>query len=260
MKQIILLSAIIIAAFSCNQKQTKEYAKNADVLADNLKGNVKQTVTTDYKVDSSGKIGEQDSCCVLTTKYDEKGYTTEYENDDKSGKNKEMTTVTHDENGNAKDIKNTKNGNQVSSITVMSDSAGKYLQAKEYDSANHLKFYYTDFSQNEYGQLTGMKRYHADSSLNETIASNYNNSILRGQEVKDSVGKVIYSSNSKFDDKNHVIEFESKNVNKDSTVNTFIKYKYSGFDGQDNWIERTEFDKNGKPVKITKREITYYKE
>jgi len=225
MKQIILLSAITIAAFSCNQKHTKDYAKNADVLADNLKGNVKQTVTTDYKADSSGKMGEQDSCCVLTTIYDEKGYATEYENDDKSGKNKEMTTVSHDENGNVKDIKNTKNGNAVSSITVMSDSAGKYSQAKEYDSANHLKFYYTDFSQNEYGLLTSMKKYNADSSLSETIASNYNNSILKGQEVKDSVGKVIYSSNAKFDDKNHVIEFESKNVNKDSTINTFIKYK-----------------------------------
>jgi hypothetical protein len=260
MKQIILLSAITIAAFSCNQKHTRDYAKNADVLADNLKGNVKQTVTTDYKADSSGKMGEQDSCCVLTTIYDEKGYATEYENDDKSGKNKEMTTVSHDENGNVKDIKNTKNGNAVSSITVMSDSAGKYSQAKEYDSANHLKFYYTDFSQNEYGLLTSMKKYNADSSLSETIASNYNNSILKGQEVKDSVGKVIYSSNAKFDDKNHVVEFESRNVNKDSTVNTFIKYKYNGFDGQDNWIERTEFDKNGKPVKITKREITYYKE
>ena len=260
MKRIILLSAIILAAFSCNQKHAKEYAKNADVLADNLKGNVQQTVATDYKADSSGKIGEQDSCCVLTTKYDEKGYASEYESDDKSGKNKEMTTVTHDENGNAKDIKNTKNGNTVSSIAVISDSAGKYSQAMEYDSANHLKFYYTDISQNEYDLITNMKKYNADSSLSETIASNYNNSILAGQEVKDSVGKVIYSSNAKFDDKNHAIEFESKNVNKDSTVNTFIKYKYNGFDGEDNWIERTEFDKNGKPVKITKREITYYKE
>lgn len=260
MKQIILLSAIIIAVFSCNQKHTKEYAKNADVLADNLKGNVQQTIATDYKADSTGKIGEQDSCCVFTSKYDEKGYATEYESDDKSGKNKEITTMSHDENGNMKDIKNTKNGNAAFSITIMSDSAGKYLQANEYDSANHLKFYYTDFLQNGFGALTSMKKYNADSSLSETIASNYNNSILKGQEVKDSVGKITYSSDTKFDDKNHVIEFESKNVTKDSTINTFIKYKYNGFDGQDNWIERTEFDKNGKPVKITKREITYYKQ
>jgi hypothetical protein len=259
MKQIILLSAIIIAA-SCNQKHAKDYAKNADVLADNLKGNVEQTVATDYKADSSGKMQEQDSCCVFTAKHNESGYATEYESDDRSGKNKEITTVSHDENGNVKDIKNTKNGNAVSSIKVMSDSAGKYLQAMEYDSANHLKFYYTDFSQNQYGGLTSMKKYNADSSLSESITSNYNNTILKGQEVKDSVGKVTYSSDSKFDDKNHVIEFESKNVKKDSTVNTFIKYKYNGFDSQGNWIERTEFDKNGKPVKITKREISYYKE
>ena len=259
MKKVIFLSAIIVVAFSCNQKKAQEYAKNADVLADNLKGNVQQTVATDYKIDSSGKMGEQDSCCVFTTKYDEKGYITGYNSDDKSGKNKEVGTMSHDENGNMKDIKNTKNGNAVSSITVLTDSAGKYSLAKEYDSANHLKFYYTDLSQNEYGQLTAMKKYNADSSLSGTMASNYNNSILTGQEVKDSVGKVIYSSNMKFDDKNNVVENDSKNVTKDSAVNKVIKYKYDSFDDQGNWTERTELDENGKPVKITKREITYYK-
>jgi hypothetical protein len=30
-------------------------------------------------------------------------------------------------------------------------------------------------------------------------------------------------------------------------------------DGTGNWTERTQTDENGKPVKITKREITYYK-
>ncbi|MEO6893906.1 MAG: hypothetical protein ABI136_02665 [Ginsengibacter sp.] len=258
MKKIIFLSTIIVVAISCNQNK-QEYSKNADVLADNLKGNVQQTVATDYKADSSGKMGEQDSCCVLTTKYDEKGYVTEYDSDDKSGKNKEVGTLSHDENGNMKDMKNTKNGNAVSSITVLTDSAGKYSLAKEYDSANHLKFYYTDISQNEYGQLTGMKKHNADSSVSGMMVSKYNNSILTDQEVKDSTGKVIYSSNMKFDDKNNVVENDSKNITKDSTVNKVIKYKYDSSDDQANWTQRTELDENGKPVKIVKREITYYK-
>ena len=258
MKKIIFLSAVFIIAFSCNQKK-QEYAKNADVNADNLKGDVQQTVATDYKADSSGKIGEHDSCCVLTTKYDEKGYITEYDSDDKSGKNKEVGTMSHDDKGNMKDMKNTKNGNVVSSITVLTDADGKYSLAKEFDSANHLKFYYTDISQNEFGQLTGMKKHNADSSLSGTMASNYNNSILTGQEVKDSVGKLVYSSNMKFDDKNNMIENDSKNVTKDSTINKVTKYKYDSFDDQGNWTERTELDENGKPVTIIKREITYYK-
>lgn len=258
MKKIIFLSAIIIVVFSCNQK-SQEYAKNADVLADNLKGNVQQTVATDYKTDSSGKMGEQDSCCVSTTKYNEKGYVTEYESDDKSGANKEVGTLSHDDNGNMKDIKNMKNGNTVSSITVVSSPEGKYTSAMEYDSANKLKFYYTDISQNDFGQLTGMKKYNADSSLSGTMVSKYNNNLLTDQEVKDSVGKLIFSSSMKFDDKNNVVESDSKNVTKDSTVSKIKKYKYDSFDDQGNWTQRTELDENGKPVKITKREITYYK-
>ncbi len=258
MKKIIFLWATIVVAFSCNQEK-QEYSKNADVLADNLKGNVRQIVATDYKGDSSGKMREQDSCCVLTTKYNEKGYVTEYDSDDKSGANKEVGTLSHDDNGNMKDMKNTKNGNEVSSITVLTGPDGKYTFAMEYDSTNKLKFYYTDFSQNDYGQLTGMKKYNADSSLSGAMISKYNNSILTDQEVKDSTGKVIYSSNMKFDDKNNVVENDSKNVTKDSTVNKVIKYNYDSFDDQGNWTQRTELDENGKPVKITKREITYYK-
>ena len=61
MKKIIFLPAMVIAiSFSCNQ-QAKETPKNSDLLLDNLKGNVEQTVATDYKVDSSGAIGEQDA-------------------------------------------------------------------------------------------------------------------------------------------------------------------------------------------------------
>src|SRR5665213_598403 len=205
MKKIIFFSAIIAFSFSCNQKK-QEYPKNADARADNLKGNVQETVATDFKADSSGKIGEQDSCCVATTKYDERGYATEYDNNDKSGENKEMTTYTRFDNGAMKDLKNTKNGNQVSSITILTDSAGNYTMAKEYDSANKLKFYYTDISQNDYGQLTGMKKHNADSSLSGSMIANFNNSIFTGNEEKDSVGKVVFSSSVKLDDKNNVVE------------------------------------------------------
>jgi hypothetical protein len=259
MKKIIFLSAVITVSFSCNQK-TQEYAKNTDIRVDNLNGNVQQTVSTDYKIDSSGKMGDQDSCCVVTSKYDEKGYITEYNSDDKSGKNKEAETFTHYDNGAMKDIKDSKNGNPVSSISIQTDSAGKYTKAMEYDSANHLKSYYTDITQNDYGQLTGMKKYNADSSLSSSMVSNFNNSIFTGSEWKDSVGKVIFSSTVKLDDKNNVVERSSKNVMKDSTVNKTKKYKYDSFDDKGNWTQRTESDENGKPVKITKREITYYKQ
>ena len=54
-------------ALSCNQK--KQEPKNADVFADNLNGRVAQNIETDFKTDSTGKMGEQDSCCVIPIKY-----------------------------------------------------------------------------------------------------------------------------------------------------------------------------------------------
>ena len=259
MKKISILSMAVLVAFSCNQKK-QELPKNSDVLVDNLKGHVEQTTDTDYKVDSSGKIGEQDSCCIVTAKYDEKGYITGYNSDNKVGIKKEETTFSHYDNGAMKDIKNFKSGNLSSSISIQIDKDGKYSGAEEHDSLNKMKFYYTGFSQNDYGQLTDLKKYNADSTLSATMSNNFDKQIYTGGETKDSVGKITFSSTVKLDDKKNVIESDTKNVTKDSTTHKVTKYKYDSFDDKDNWTQRTEMNENSKPVKITKRTITYYKE
>jgi hypothetical protein len=51
-----------------------------------------------------------------------------------------------------------------------------------------------------------------------------------------------------------------KTTTKDSTTNKITKYRYDSYDDKGNWTQRTETDENGKPVKIVKRTITYYKE
>lgn len=258
MKKIIFFLAFITVLCSCNEKK-KSLAQNSDLLVDNLNGNVQQTLSKDYQVDSSGKIGEQDSCCIVVSKYDEKGYISEYDNNDKATPDKSSEKFTHDENGLMNEIKSFKDGNLNSRISVKTNE-GKYLSAEEYDSANQLKNYYTDISENDYSQLTGMKKFNADSTFSGTMASSFNKQIFTGNEMKDSLGKVIYISTVKLDDKNNVIESATKNVTKDSTTNTVIKYKYDNYDDNGNWTQRTEMDENGKPKKITKREITYYKD
>jgi hypothetical protein len=105
-----------------------------------------------------------------------------------------------------------------------------------------------------------MKKYNADSTLSRTMTNTFNKQIFTGNETKDSVGKVIYTSTLKLDDKNNPIEISEKEVTKDTTKNTVTKYKYGAYDKEGNWTERTEIDENGKPKKITKREITYYKD
>ncbi|MGN6533744.1 MAG: hypothetical protein ACTHK0_18535 [Ginsengibacter sp.] len=258
MKKSIFLLAALAFIFSCNEKK-KELAQNADVRIDNFNGHVQQSVSTDYKVDSSGKTGEQDSCCVVVAKYDENGWITEYNNNDKATPDKKSETFTHHENGLIKEVKMTTDGKTSSTINVKSEN-GKYISAVEYDSANKLKNYYTDLSQNDYALLTGMKKFNADSTLSTTMTSTYNKQYFTGNETKDSLGKVTYASTIKLDDKNNPIEVSEKEVIKDSTKNTVTKYKYDAFDKEGNWTERTEMDENGKPKKITKREITYYKD
>lgn len=259
MKKFSILSIAIVIAFSCNQKK-QEVAKNADILGDNLKGKVEQTTETDYKVDSSGKMGEQDSCCVVTEKYDEKGYLTQYTSDNKAGTEKMTTVYTHDDNGAMKSAKGTKNGTADFSITTQIDKDGKYIGAQETDTSGKPGFYYNGISQNDYGQLTALKKYHPDSTLASTMTSTYDKQFFKSNEVKDSLGKLQYSSAVKLDDKNNIVERATRTVIKDSTTNKVTRYKYTSFDDQGNWTERTEMDESGKPVKITKREITFYKE
>lgn len=259
MKKISFLAITILIACSCNQKK-QEVSKNADVLADNLQGKVEQTTETDYKTDSTGKIGEQDSCCVVTVKYDEKGYITEYTSDDKAGTKKEKEVFTHYDNGAMKGLKNTKNDKLIATISIQTDKDGKYVGAQESDSIGKLSFYYNGFAETDYGQLTSLKKYHPDSTLASTMTSTYDKQLFKSNEVKDSVGKLTYSSAVKLDDKNNVIERAAKTVTKDSTTDKVTRYKYNSFDDKGNWTERTEMDESGKPVKITKREITYYKD
>ena len=259
MKKIFLLSMVIAIAFSCNPKKQGP-AKNADTLVDNLKGKVEQVIETDYQTDSTGKTGDQDSCCVVESRYDEKGYIMEYSTDNKAGTEKNKEEFTHYDNGAMKSMKSTKNNAPGASVSIEADKDGKYTGATETDPSGKLEFYYTGFDQNDYGHLTALKKYHADSSLAGTMTNTYDKQILKSNEYKDSLGKVTYSLAVKLDDKNNIIEKATKTVSKDSTIDKVVRYKYGNFDDQGNWTERTETDESGRPVKITKRTITYYKD
>ncbi len=239
--------------------QSQETAKNSDWLADNLSGKVEQITDSTYKADGTGKLGELDSCCVVSTRYDEKGYSSGYTSIDKAGTDKEEGAFTHDDKGLFTGQKVTKNGKQTSSLTVQNEN-GKPSVARSFDSTDKMDFYYTDITTNDYDRLLGFKQYKADSTLKMSSAFTYDNQFYKGQTSKDSVGKETYSSAVKLDDKNNIAESTEKTVTKDSTINKTTKYRYDSFDDKGNWIQRTEMDETGKPVKIVKRTITYYKD
>ena len=258
MKKFSLLVVASLIVFSCGESK-QEALKNTDLLGDNLLGKVEQTTETTYKTDSTGKMGAQDSCCVIQQKYDEKGYGTVYFSNNKAGTEKEETIITHNDKGLFSSQKTTKNGKPVSMISVEFDN-GKYSGAQSFDSTNKMDFYYTDLTTNDYDRLTGYKQYKADSIFKMSMTNTYDKQYLKGQSAKDSAGKETYSSTLKLDDKNNLIEITTKEVTKDATINKTTKYRYDSFDDKGNWTQRTEMDENGKPVKIVKRTITYYKD
>jgi hypothetical protein len=258
MKKLSFLVVASVIAFSCGESK-QEAAKNTDWLADNLSGKVEQTTDSTYKTESMGKTGELDSCCVVSTKYDEKGYSSGYTSVDKAGTDKEEGVFTHDDKGLFTGQKFTKNGKQTSSLTVQNDN-NKPSVARSFDSTNKMDFYYTDITTNDYDRLLGFKQYKADSTLKMSIEFTYDKQFYKGQTNKDSVGKETYSSAVKLDDKNNIIENTEKTVTKDSTTNKTTKYRYDSFDDKGNWTQRTEMDGTGKPVKIVKRTVTYYKD
>ena len=66
--------------------------------------------------------------------------------------------------------------------------------------------------------------------LDSAMTSVYDKQIFKSTEVKDSMGKLIYSSAVKLDDKNNVIEKATTTVSNDSTTDEIIRYKYDRFD------------------------------
>ena len=156
MKKVSFLLVASVMVIACNESK-QEAPKNTDWVSDNLSGKVEQTTDSTYKTDSTSKTGELDSCCVISTKYDEKGYSSGYTSIDKAGKDNVEGTFTHDESGLFTGQKFTKNGKETSSLKVESKD-GTYSGAQSFDSANKLDFYYTDLAANDYGRITAFKQ------------------------------------------------------------------------------------------------------
>jgi hypothetical protein len=265
MKKISIVIFAALFAISCNEKKEGPSATN-DLFLDNLKGAVQQTMETPYQTDSTGKIGVMDSCCISLGNYDSAGNFNKYVSKDGKGNIKFEQSISRYDNSLFKEITNSANSKQSGRITIQLDKEGKkYATAIEYDSSGKLSSFYKDITQNEYNQLTSMKQYKPDSTLKQSEETKYDKQIFVEQTTKDSSGKEISKTSAKVDDKGNQIEstrtstMKDAKTKKDSTTTKITKYKYDSFDDKGNWTQRTEMDEKGKPTKIVKREITYYK-
>jgi hypothetical protein len=257
MQKLIMLLFAGLFIISCKTEEKKGPVYN-DIFLDNLKGNVLAVETTPYKPDSTGKVGEMDSCCVFVSEYDGKGYISKNTQKDKTGKVTTEEIFTHYDNGRMKEVVNTKEGKPAGKLIIVADSSGRYTGAERFDSVGNKQFFYTDLTQDEYGHVLTGKERKPDSSLNSSWKNTFEKQAYISGESTDSSGKVTYKSTSKVNDKGDQIESNSTEIKKDTTITKNLTYRYDAADDQGNWTQRTEME-NGKPTKVEKRTITYAK-
>lgn len=110
---------------------------------------------------------------------------------------------------------------------------------------------YTSLKRTEYGALAAGNMYTADMKLTGSFTNNFVGALLHGSTDLDSSGKEVTRKEYKLDEHGNTMEAKTF-TRKDSSIK-ISTYKYEGWDTAGNWTTSTEFDGNGKPVKIIKR-------
>jgi hypothetical protein len=265
MKKFFLFLSTGLLLMACNdQTKTATAAaeatrKNTDMITQNLKGKVQSINESSYAVDSMGKMGNQDSL-TNTSEFTEPGYQSRYITKDNAGKIKEEQTIAQYENGAVKEFMTKKDGKQAGKWEIILDSSGNYKEARVYDSANKMTSYWTDLSQDEYGQVTKGTKYTPDHKMKSMFENSYKNGIFTGSINRDSSGKETFRSSIQLDEKGNAVSMTSTTKMKDTTKTETKTYKYDNMDEKGNWTQRTVYNEKGKPVKIEKRTYTYYKD
>lgn len=257
---IFLAGLFILACNNQNANKEEKKVKYSDLVNEQLTGEVQLVEESPYKVDSSGKVGDMDSCCIDVVEYDENGNAIRYTSKDSKGNIKSQSVYTRHETGLWVGSTDTKEGGKpVGSMKVGVDEKGHYTIAEAFDSTGKLEFYYTETKQNDFGQVIAWKQYDKDSVFRAQGEATYNKNLQTGFVMKDSVGKIKSSSAYKYNDKGEQTEVSNTAVTKDSTTTKLTKYTYETHDESGNWTQRTTWDEKGKATKTTKRVYTYRK-
>lgn len=250
--------------FACNngddpKTASKSTTMHRDLSSENLKGDISSYEETPYKTDSTGKIGEMDSCCITKTDYDENGNAVKSVSKDSKGAISNESVLTRHPNGQFKSAADSKNGKSTGGFETTIDDKGNFNWARAIDSNGKTDVYYTNITQNEVGEVTGWKQFDKDSVFRQTGESKYDGHKFLESTTKDSVGKIKNSGKAAYNDKGEQTEFSNTTVTKDSTTTKVTKYTYETHDEMGNWTQRTTWDDKGKATAITKRTYTYRK-
>src|SRR5438045_1279971 len=114
MKKLCFIFSVYIFLASCHNSKNGETLKSTDLVQQNLKGKVQHIEVTSYTIDSAGNSAMDSTINIID--FDEKGYATRYINKSLSGKLTMDETVTHYNNGAAKEFLNRIGGKQISKL------------------------------------------------------------------------------------------------------------------------------------------------
>ena len=262
MQKLLLAFVTVALLFACNEspKEPVAVAKNSSWATSHLKGMVKTMEETSYKPDSTGKIGEMDSCCIEINVYNDKGYVETNTEKDSKGTTTEETVYERNEDDKFKSATTTVNGKQVWSRVTTYDADGKTMDAKDTDSTGQVTYFYSEVTENEIGQALSGKMFTGDSTYMGTWSFKYTDGLRTGRSWVDSTGLELYDYTGELNDKGFLAKMTGKVLaGKDSTTTTVETYTYDSYDEMGNWTQRTEYDGDGKATKVEKRTYAYFK-
>lgn len=257
MKKMLIMTAVLFIIACNNQSDSASKVTWSDLVSENLKGDIVSYEETPYKVDSMGKMGEVDSCCISVAEYDENGNSFKTISKLKDGTISSESVLTRHPNGLFKSIATTEKGKSTGGFRVDLDADGKISLAVAIDSNGKDEVHYKDITMNEVGEVTGWKQYDKDSVFRMQGENTYDKHMFLSSTTKDSVGTVKNSNSSKYNDKGEQIESSFTNVGKDSTTTTITKYTYESHDEMGNWTHRTTWNEKGMATKMVMRKFTF---
>lgn len=122
------------------------------------------------------------------------------------------------------------------------------------DDSFYIENYLIDKNGNPYDCI----KYNKDNKIVERNTYDFDNkgNLLKTELYNEELF-LVNTTKNKYNDKNDIIEENFINYKRGFEYTNTFKYKY---DTKGNWLKQIEYNKEGEIVKITKREIEYYKD
>lgn len=256
MKKVVLLICVLISIYSCNTKN-----KETDLEKLNLKGDVISVITEGgfgspiLEFDNNGNL-------LRTIEY--------HSNDDEGIFSLTETSIIRDSTNKiiVEKIQEVSNHNLFESEDFVITKKYNYLNDKlatinyetKYGDNVSEKYKYENDNlveiKEEFYSGTQDVRSHIMTTNYFYNKKNHIDSTRRIRVYEDGVIDMKLTEVYKYNDNNDLVEEKVTDLKKNEVTQS-INYNYI-YDNKNNWIEKKTFNKNGKLLTITKREIVYY--